>query len=185
MRFRANVFAPTAQNRGEDADPGGAWFAALQACVDEGLCRHIGVSNFTLEELDAVIALGGHPPFANQVELQPCVLPITSHPLPHGRYPPHPSPRFALRCSAAALPCPERGVVRLLSARYNQQQALVEGCIARGVRPVAFSPLGSSANAALSDPAIGAIAERHSVSAAQVSPLPTLRCAPLSVRPLP
>ena len=135
------------------------------------------MSNFTLEELDAVIALGGHPPFANQVELQPCVLPITSHPLPHGRYPPHPSPRFALRCSAAALPCPERGVVRLLSARYNQQQALVEGCIARGVRPVAFSPLGSSANAALSDPAIGAIAERHSVSAAQVSPLPTLRCA--------
>ena len=89
-------------------------------------------------------------------------------PSPLRRYPTHPSPRFALPCAAAALPCPERGVVRLISARYNQQQALVEGCIARGVRPVAFSPLGSSANAALSDPAIGAIAERHSVSAAQV-----------------
>jgi alcohol dehydrogenase (NADP+) len=76
---------------------------ALEACVAEGLCKHIGVSNFTLEEIDAIVALGGTVPYANQIELHP----------------------------------------------YCQQQELVDGCIARGIRPVAFSPLGSGPNAVL------------------------------------
>jgi alcohol dehydrogenase (NADP+) len=76
---------------------------ALEACVQEGLCRRIGVSNFTLQELDALISLGGLVPYANQIELHP----------------------------------------------YCQQQQVVDGCIARGIRPVAFSPLGSGPNAVL------------------------------------
>ena len=76
---------------------------ALEACVAEGLCSHIGVSNFTLEDLDSLISLGGLVPYANQIELHP----------------------------------------------YCQRQQLVDGCIARGVRPVAFSPLGSGPNAVL------------------------------------
>jgi alcohol dehydrogenase (NADP+) len=76
---------------------------ALEACVEERLCGHIGVSNFTLQELDSLISLGGIVPYANQIELHP----------------------------------------------YCQRQQLVDGCIARGVRPVAFSPLGSGPNAVL------------------------------------
>ena len=83
--------------------PQSTTWKALEACVEEGLCKFIGVSNFTLEEIDSLISLGGIVPYANQIELHP----------------------------------------------YCQQQQLVDGCIARGIRPVAFSPLGSGPNLVL------------------------------------
>jgi len=47
---------------------------ALERCVDAGLCRHIGVSNFNADQLAELLALPGglrHRPAVNQVELHP------------------------------------------------------------------------------------------------------------------
>ncbi|MGD1904924.1 MAG: aldo/keto reductase [Leptolyngbyaceae cyanobacterium] len=44
---------------------------ALEACVDQGLCRHIGVSNFSAAKLQALVADAKIKPEMNQVELHP------------------------------------------------------------------------------------------------------------------
>ncbi|KLN35410.1 2,5-diketo-D-gluconic acid reductase [Cellulosimicrobium funkei] len=46
-------------------------YEALVECRERGLVRHVGVSNFLPEHLDAVIAATGVTPVVNQVELHP------------------------------------------------------------------------------------------------------------------
>ncbi|ARU50584.1 2,5-diketo-D-gluconic acid reductase [Cellulosimicrobium cellulans] len=46
-------------------------YEALVECRERGLVRHVGVSNFLPEHLDAVIAATGVTPLVNQVELHP------------------------------------------------------------------------------------------------------------------
>ncbi len=46
-------------------------YEALVECRERGLIRHVGVSNFLPEHLDAVIAATGVTPVVNQVELHP------------------------------------------------------------------------------------------------------------------
>ena len=46
-------------------------YEALVACRERGLVRHVGVSNFLPEHLDAVVAATGVTPVVNQVELHP------------------------------------------------------------------------------------------------------------------
>ena len=44
---------------------------AMEACVDAGLIKHIGVSNFSIPKLKDLVALGRIKPEMNQVELHP------------------------------------------------------------------------------------------------------------------
>lgn len=44
---------------------------AMEPLVDEGLARHIGVSNFSLTKLKALLKAAHQPPEMNQVELHP------------------------------------------------------------------------------------------------------------------
>lgn len=43
----------------------------LEACVDEGLIREIGVSNFQPEDLEAILAQGRYQPAVNQIASHP------------------------------------------------------------------------------------------------------------------
>ena len=43
----------------------------MEACLEAGLCRHIGVSNFSLEKTKALLAHAKHAPEMNQVESHP------------------------------------------------------------------------------------------------------------------
>jgi len=55
-----------------EAMPIAETWAAMEAAVDAGLCRHIGVSNFTAAKLGALLDGGvRHKPAINQVELHP------------------------------------------------------------------------------------------------------------------
>jgi diketogulonate reductase-like aldo/keto reductase len=47
-----------------------AW-PGMQRCLERGLARSIGVSNFGVSQLAAVTALGAHPPVVNQVQFSP------------------------------------------------------------------------------------------------------------------
>ena len=47
-----------------------AW-QGLEAAKQNGLTRHIGVSNFSPAQLDDLVALGGSVPVVNQIELHP------------------------------------------------------------------------------------------------------------------
>lgn len=53
-----------------DYDPE-ATLGALDDLVDEGLIRHVGVSNFTLDQLHAATEALGRPPAAHQAEYHP------------------------------------------------------------------------------------------------------------------
>lgn len=44
---------------------------AMEGLLEKGLCRHIGVSNFSVTKLKTLIATARHPPEVNQVELHP------------------------------------------------------------------------------------------------------------------
>lgn len=44
---------------------------ALQRLRDDGLVRTIGVSNFEVEHLEAIMQAGGEPPAVNQIEVHP------------------------------------------------------------------------------------------------------------------
>ena len=44
---------------------------ALEALVDEGLVRGLGVSNFSLAQVEALLSAARHKPLVNQVELHP------------------------------------------------------------------------------------------------------------------
>lgn len=46
-------------------------WGAMQRCVDAGLARHIGVSNFSASRVDALITTSGITPCVNQVEIHP------------------------------------------------------------------------------------------------------------------
>jgi diketogulonate reductase-like aldo/keto reductase len=50
--------------------PTWAW-EGMQAAKERGYARSIGVSNFSVEELDAVIGVGGEAPVVNQVQFSP------------------------------------------------------------------------------------------------------------------
>ncbi len=105
---------------------------AMEQCVEAGLCRNIGVSNFSREKLGHVIEHGSVRPAVDQVE---------SHPL-------------------------------------LQQNQLLDFCNLHGVLFTAYSPLGSADRpdrlrkkgdpVLIDHPEINRIAERHSISAAQV-----------------
>lgn len=53
-----------------DYDPAGT-LGALDSLVDDGLVEHVGVSNFTVEQLDEAIDVLGRPPAAHQAEYHP------------------------------------------------------------------------------------------------------------------
>lgn len=44
---------------------------AMEAAVDQGLCRHIGVSNFSIARLEALLEQARIRPVMNQIELHP------------------------------------------------------------------------------------------------------------------
>ena len=46
-------------------------WSAMQTLQQQGLTRHIGVSNFSLKKLEDLIAMGGQKPEMNQIELHP------------------------------------------------------------------------------------------------------------------
>lgn len=46
-------------------------WAAMEALVDEGLVRHLGLSNFSLRQVEAVLGWARHRPVVLQVELHP------------------------------------------------------------------------------------------------------------------
>lgn len=46
-------------------------WAAMEALVDKGRCRHIGVSNFSIPKLQSLLAAARHKPEVNQIELHP------------------------------------------------------------------------------------------------------------------
>lgn len=46
-------------------------WAAMQSCVEAGLIRNIGVSNFSVSKLEALIADSGIVPAVNQIEMHP------------------------------------------------------------------------------------------------------------------
>ncbi|WP_133492299.1 aldo/keto reductase [Alcanivorax sp. 24] len=51
--------------------PIAATWAALEALVDDGLTRHIGVSNFSIRKLQALLETARIKPAMNQIELHP------------------------------------------------------------------------------------------------------------------
>ena len=105
---------------------------AVERLADKGLCKHIGVSNFSVPKLRALVEGARLKPEMNQIELHP----------------------------------------------YLQQPAMLEFCDSNGIFLTAYAPLGSADRPArlkvddepilLDDPVIGAIAERHGASPAQV-----------------
>ena len=97
-----------------------ATWEAMQQARSDGLTREIGVSNFSLAEVDQLLAGTTHTPAVNQVQFNP----------------------FAYR------------------------RALLEGCGARDIALVAYSPLGMGGH--LEDPTVAGIAKRLGVSVAQV-----------------
>ncbi len=54
----------------EQAPVADTW-RALEECVSDGLCRHIGVSNFTIHKLEALLEVATVRPAMNQVEMHP------------------------------------------------------------------------------------------------------------------
>ncbi|MFT5726930.1 MAG: alcohol dehydrogenase (NADP+) [Desulforhopalus sp.] len=106
---------------------------AMEQLVEKRLCRHIGVSNFSVKKLEDLLNNAKkQAPEMNQIELHP----------------------------------------------YLQQPAMVEFCKAKNIHLTAYAPLGSADRPAglkekdepilLEDPIIVAIAQRHSISPAQL-----------------
>lgn len=53
------------------AVPIAATWQAMEKLVEQGLCRHIGVSNFSVKKLTELLATANRPPEMNQIELHP------------------------------------------------------------------------------------------------------------------
>ncbi|KAK9825868.1 hypothetical protein WJX81_006636 [Elliptochloris bilobata] len=120
------VHWPGAQKPGTfEADPGvtlqETW-RAMEALVDDGLAKSIGVSNFSEAQIGDLLAYARIPPAVNQVELHP---------------------RLA-------------------------QRRLVGFCVRKGLRCVAYSPLGQGNNGLLTLPEVLKVAEETGRSPAQV-----------------
>lgn len=115
----------------DEAPVSGTWAAMLRV-REQGLARHVGVSNFSAHKLEQLAAEGLERPEMNQVELHP----------------------------------------------YLQQEQLLSYCSEHAIQVTAYSPLGSSDRpdsmksedepSLLDNDVIGAIAEEHDVSPAQV-----------------
>jgi alcohol dehydrogenase (NADP+) len=115
----------------EDMPIADTW-TAMEQLVAKGLCRHIGVSNFSVKKLEDLLENAKQAPEMNQIELHP----------------------------------------------YLQQPAMVEFCKAKNIHLTAYAPLGSADRPAglkekdepilLEDPIIVAIAQKHSISPAQL-----------------
>lgn len=43
------------------------WFQAMEDCVDEGLVKHIGLSNFNSEQIQRILDVARIKPVINQV----------------------------------------------------------------------------------------------------------------------
>jgi alcohol dehydrogenase (NADP+) len=73
VAFRPEVLMPeTAEDLiSLDQLPIAATWAAMEAAVEKGLCRHIGVSNFGAATLEALLGQARIRPAMNQVELHP------------------------------------------------------------------------------------------------------------------
>ena len=56
---------------GLDVLPIAKTWEAMEALVDQGLCRHIGVSNFSIAKLQALLETARIKPEMNQIELHP------------------------------------------------------------------------------------------------------------------
>lgn len=104
-------------------------YRALETLLADGKVRAIGVSNFMVEHLTALLERATVVPALNQLEIHP----------------------------------------------YFQQREAADFGVERGILPQAWSPIGgitfyrdSGHVSALEDPTIGAIAERHGKSPAQV-----------------
>jgi alcohol dehydrogenase (NADP+) len=52
--------------------PIAATWEAMEACVADGLCKHIGVSNFSIRKIRELLANCAIKPDVNQIELHPC-----------------------------------------------------------------------------------------------------------------
>lgn len=55
------------------AIPLASTWQAMEECLDQGLCRHIGVSNFSVKKLTELLKTARIAPEANQVEMHPCL----------------------------------------------------------------------------------------------------------------
>jgi len=51
--------------------PTSATWEAMEGLVSQGLCRHIGVSNFSIPKLKGLLEKAAHKPEMNQIELHP------------------------------------------------------------------------------------------------------------------
>ncbi|MFW2365786.1 MAG: aldo/keto reductase [Desulforhopalus sp.] len=104
----------------------------MEKAVGKGLCKHIGVSNFSIKKLEALLQTAKIKPEMNQLELHP----------------------------------------------YLQQPAMLEFCQRNSIYLTGYAPLGSSDRPdrlkvenepiLLNDPVIEKIADRNSISPAQV-----------------
>jgi diketogulonate reductase-like aldo/keto reductase len=45
----------------------------MEKLVDDGITKSIGVSNFSLRQVDEILKVARIPPLHNQVELSPCL----------------------------------------------------------------------------------------------------------------
>lgn len=54
-----------------DEVPVAETWQGMEAVLEEGLTRHIGVSNFSVKKIDALLRTAAHAPEMNQVELHP------------------------------------------------------------------------------------------------------------------
>jgi alcohol dehydrogenase (NADP+) len=73
VAFRPGVLYPetTADTVPLTEIPLATTWQAMQAVHGQGLCRHIGVANFTRKKLQGLIDIGGQGPEVNQIELHP------------------------------------------------------------------------------------------------------------------
>ena len=71
--FRHDVHRPTsgADFVGLDAMPIADTWAALEECVDAGLCKNLGVCNFSRKKLESLLEYSRIKPAVNQVECHP------------------------------------------------------------------------------------------------------------------
>jgi alcohol dehydrogenase (NADP+) len=134
VALRRGVLVP---RRGEDfltleEVPLAETWAAMEDCVGAGLCRAIGVSNFSARKLAGILEAARVRPAVNQIEAHP----------------------------------------------FLQQPELLSYCRSEGVHVTAYSPLGSADRPSvlkrdrepslLDDPIVGAIANKHARTPAQV-----------------
>jgi alcohol dehydrogenase (NADP+) len=71
QKKEAMLPSSAADQIGLDDLPLATTWEAMERLVDKGLCRHIGVSNFSIKKLDALLSSARIKPEMNQVEIHP------------------------------------------------------------------------------------------------------------------